>query len=112
MGGVSDFNKTMAKLELENPNKTFTPQVIPVKEISLSVDDGEFLTLLGSSGCGKSIILRLIAELEQPTRGPVYIGGRDVTQWGAGDRCVAQLTTLLHRIEGAIVSAFNVYCNR
>jgi ABC-type Fe3+/spermidine/putrescine transport system ATPase subunit len=75
----------MAKLELENPNKTFTRQVIPVKEISLSVDDGEFLTLLGPSGCGKSMILRLIAGLEQPTRGPVYIGGRGVTQWGAGD---------------------------
>jgi multiple sugar transport system ATP-binding protein len=81
----------MAKLELKNLNKTYTRQVVPVKNISLSVDDGEFLTLLGPSGCGKSTTLRLIAGLEQPTRGQVFIGGRDVTQRGAGDRNIAMV---------------------
>jgi multiple sugar transport system ATP-binding protein len=51
----------MAKLELRNLNKTYSPKVVPVKDISLTVNDGEFLTLLGPSGCGKSTTLRAIA---------------------------------------------------
>lgn len=81
----------MAKLQLKNLNKTYTPKVIPVKDISLSVDDHEFLTLLGPSGCGKSTTLRLIAGLEQPTRGQILIGDRDVTHVGAGDRNIAMV---------------------
>lgn len=81
----------MARLELQNLNKTYSPKIVPVKELSLSVDDGEFLTLLGPSGCGKSTILRLIAGLEQPTRGQVLIGKRDVTRLGPGDRNIAMV---------------------
>ncbi|SRR5579883_1998430 len=81
----------MSKLELKNLNKTFTPKVIPVKDISLTVDDGEVLSLLGPSGCGKSTILRMIAGLEQPTRGQVLIGDRDVTFKRPGDRNVAMV---------------------
>lgn len=81
----------MAKLELRNLNKTYTPKVIPLQELSLSVEDGEFLTLLGPSGCGKSTTLRLIAGLEQPTHGSVQIGGRDVTQLSPGDRNIAMV---------------------
>lgn len=81
----------MAKLELINLNKTFNPKVIPVKDISLTVEDGEFLSLLGPSGCGKSTILRMIAGLEEPTRGQVLIGGREVTNLQPGDRNVAMV---------------------
>ncbi len=81
----------MARLELQNLNKTYSPKIVPVKELSLSVDNGEFLTLLGPSGCGKSTILRLIAGLEQPTRGQVLIGKRDVTRAGPGDRNIAMV---------------------
>ena len=81
----------MAKLEIINLNKTFSPKVIPVKDISLTVEDGEFLSLLGPSGCGKSTILRMIAGLEEPTRGQVLIGGRDVTYVPPGDRNVAMV---------------------
>ncbi|MFB2936426.1 ABC transporter ATP-binding protein [Aerosakkonemataceae cyanobacterium BLCC-F154] len=81
----------MAKLELKNLNKTYTPKVIPVKDVSLSVEDGEFLTLLGPSGCGKSTILRLIAGLEEPTRGQVLIGERNVTGVRPGDRNIAMV---------------------
>ncbi|MBC7970126.1 MAG: ABC transporter ATP-binding protein [Verrucomicrobia bacterium] len=81
----------MSKLELKNLNKTFTPKVIPVKDISLSVEDGDVLSLLGPSGCGKSTILRMVAGLEQPTRGQVLIGDRDVTFKRPGDRNIAMV---------------------
>lgn len=81
----------MSKLELKNLNKTYTPKVIPVKDISLTVDDSEFLTLLGPSGCGKSTALRLIAGLEEPTRGQIKIGGEDVTHKQPGDRNIAMV---------------------
>ena len=81
----------MPKLEVHNLNKTYNSKVIPVKDITLEVDEGEFLTLLGPSGCGKSTLLRLIAGLEQPTRGKVLINGRNVTDIGAGDRNIAMV---------------------
>jgi multiple sugar transport system ATP-binding protein len=79
------------KLELIDLRKAYTPQVVPVKNISLSVNQGEFLTLLGPSGCGKSTILRLIAGLEQPTSGRVMINGQDVSRLGPGDRNIAMV---------------------
>lgn len=81
----------MSKLEILNLNKTYTPTVIPVKDISLTVDDREFLTLLGPSGCGKSTVLRSIAGLETPTRGRIAIGGKDVTYLRPGDRNIAMV---------------------
>ena len=81
----------MAKLELANINKTYSSKVVPVKDISLSVDDNEFLTLLGPSGCGKSTTLRLIAGLEEPTRGKIRIGNVDVTNTRPGDRNIAMV---------------------
>jgi multiple sugar transport system ATP-binding protein len=74
-----------------NLNKTYTPKVIPVKDISIDVNEGEFLTLLGPSGCGKSTLLRLIAGLEPPTRGKVVINGRDVSRVGPGKRNIAMV---------------------
>ncbi|MBO9999237.1 MAG: ABC transporter ATP-binding protein [Cyanobacteria bacterium SID2] len=81
----------MAKLEIKNLNKTYNPKTVPVKNVTLNVEDGEFLTLLGPSGCGKSTTLRLIAGLEEPTRGSIEIGGRDVTYLKPGDRNVAMV---------------------
>ena len=81
----------MARLELRDLNKTYSPKVVPVKGISLSVEEGEFLTLLGPSGCGKSTMLRLIAGLEQPTRGQILIGDRNVTNLRPGDRRIAMV---------------------
>jgi multiple sugar transport system ATP-binding protein len=81
----------MAKLELHHLNKTYNPKVIPVKDISIDVDEGEFLTLLGPSGCGKSTLLRLIAGLEPPTRGNVLINGRDVSHVAPGKRNIAMV---------------------
>lgn len=81
----------MAKLELQNLEKRYSPKVVPVKDISIDVDEGEFLTLLGPSGCGKSTLLRLIAGLEQPTHGQVRIGGRNVNGFSPSDRNIAMV---------------------
>lgn len=81
----------MPTLQLCHLNKTFTPKVVPVKDVSLTVEDGEVLTLLGPSGCGKSTVLRMIAGLETPTRGQILIGDRDVTFTRPGDRNVAMV---------------------
>ncbi|MBF2078647.1 MAG: ABC transporter ATP-binding protein [Synechococcales cyanobacterium T60_A2020_003] len=81
----------MATLELHHLNKTFSPKVIPVKDVSLTVQDGEVLTLLGPSGCGKSTVLRMIAGLEEPTQGRILVGDRDITYTRPGDRNIAMV---------------------
>lgn len=81
----------MAKLKLQNLQKKYRSDVIPVKDISLEVDDGEFLTLLGPSGCGKSTLLRLIAGLELPTKGEVMMGGVNINSSAPGDRNMAMV---------------------
>lgn len=47
-----------------------------VKDLNLQVEEGEFLTLLGSSGCGKTTTLRMIAGFEEPTTGSIRVGGK------------------------------------
>jgi len=81
----------MAKLELQDLTKAYSRKIVPVKDLSLSVEDNEFLTLVGPSGCGKSTILRLIAGLEQPTQGKVVIDGEDVSRLPPGDRNIAMV---------------------
>jgi len=83
--------KIVAKLQLNNLQKKYTPKAIPVKDITIEVEDGEFLTLLGPSGCGKSTLLRLIAGLEPPTKGQVSIGGKNVNGVAPGDRDIAMV---------------------
>lgn len=81
----------MVKLKLQNLQKKYRQDVVPVKDISLEIDDGEFLTLLGPSGCGKSTLLRLIAGLEPPTRGQVIMGEQNVNRTAPGDRNMAMV---------------------
>jgi multiple sugar transport system ATP-binding protein len=81
----------MATLNLKNLTKAYSRKVVPVKDLSLTVEDNEFLTLVGPSGCGKSTILRLIAGLDQATQGRVTIGGQDVTPLAPGDRNIAMV---------------------
>jgi len=66
-------------VRLENVNKYFIEGKYIVKNLNLSVKEGEFLTLLGSSGCGKTTILRIISGLENVSSGKVYIDNVDVT---------------------------------
>ena len=54
-------------------------EVVAVSSLSLSVEQGQFLTILGPSGCGKTTLLRMMAGFEEPTSGRIYIGDQDVT---------------------------------
>lgn len=75
-------------LELKNIKKSFTGEESVLQGISLSISSGEFITLLGSSGCGKTTTLRIIAGLESPDEGQVFLDGKDVTALEPNDRDV------------------------
>ena len=65
-------------VRLERVTKDFGESVA-VDDLSLDIPAGEFFSLLGPSGCGKTTTLRMIGGFEEPTRGIIYLGGRDVT---------------------------------
>jgi multiple sugar transport system ATP-binding protein len=69
----------MANIRLDDVSKIYADSVRAVDDVTLVVEDGEFLVLVGPSGCGKSTLLRMIAGLEDVDGGRVLIGGRDVT---------------------------------
>ena len=68
----------MAEVTLEDVTKVFGEDVIAVNEMNLDIPDGEFVVFVGPSGCGKSTALRMIAGLEDISRGKVFIGDRVV----------------------------------
>ena len=68
-----------ANLELRNVTKIFPPDIMAVDEVSLTLAEGEFFSLLGPSGCGKSTLLRMIAGLEMPTSGEIWLDGQNIT---------------------------------
>jgi multiple sugar transport system ATP-binding protein len=78
----------MADIALQGVAKRFG-DVQAIKDLSLAIDEGEFVVILGPSGAGKTTLLRLVAGLERPDRGSVSIGGRDVTRLPPAARDVA-----------------------
>jgi iron(III) transport system ATP-binding protein len=64
---------------------------LAVRDISFEVASGTLTTILGPSGCGKTTMLRMIAGLESPTSGQIFIAGRDVTTLGPADRNVSMM---------------------
>ncbi len=80
----------MARIQLKNIAKTWGASV-GVKQMSLDIADGEFLVLLGPSGCGKTTTMRMVAGLEDPTAGEIWIGDRCVNALEPKDRDVAMV---------------------
>ncbi len=78
----------MAHIELKGITKTFGNHAA-LKNLNIDIADGEFFVLLGQTGAGKTTTLRLIAGLEKPTAGQIFIDGQDVADWGAAERDVA-----------------------
>ena len=80
----------MAGVLLKQVSKEFA-KTAAVNQVDLEVADRQFLVLVGPSGCGKTTVLRLIAGLEQPTRGEIYIGDRRVNDMAPKDRNIAMV---------------------
>ena len=78
----------MADIRVQQLRKAFG-DFVAVKDSSFVVNDGEFFCLLGPSGCGKTTTLRMIAGLELPTEGQIFLGGEDVTFKRASARDIA-----------------------
>jgi ABC-type sugar transport system ATPase subunit len=79
----------VASIELKNVSKAYSNGVSAVRDVNLSIADGEFLVFLGPSGCGKSTTLRMIAGLETVTSGDILIGGERVNDVDPADRNIA-----------------------
>jgi sn-glycerol 3-phosphate transport system ATP-binding protein len=80
----------MATLELAGLRKSFGATQV-LRQIDLSLADGEMLVIVGASGCGKSTLLRLVAGLETPSEGRILIGGRDVSVLDPSERDIAMV---------------------
>ena len=76
----------MASVEFRSVAKRFSADAAALTDLSLTIGSGEFLVLLGPSGCGKSTALRLLAGLEDPTSGELFIDGLRVNDVPAGGR--------------------------
>jgi multiple sugar transport system ATP-binding protein len=81
----------MAELVLDQVDKVYDNGFHAVKDLSLDVEDGEFLVLVGPSGCGKTTALRMVAGLEDITDGTIKIGDRIVNDIGPRDRNIAMV---------------------
>ncbi|MBI3456602.1 MAG: ABC transporter ATP-binding protein [Candidatus Rokubacteria bacterium] len=84
----------MAKIEIRNVSKRYESddpaRGLALDDITLTIQDNEFVTLVGRSGCGKTTLLNIIAGLVAPTTGAVLVNGRPVTGPGAGKGMVFQ----------------------
>ncbi|MCL4127948.1 UNVERIFIED_CONTAM: hypothetical protein GTU68_018407 [Idotea baltica] len=81
----------MARVQLKNVSKRFSSTSLAVDDVSLEIEDHEFLVLVGPSGCGKTTTLRIIAGLERNTDGEVWIGQRRVDEVAPKDRDIAMV---------------------
>jgi multiple sugar transport system ATP-binding protein len=81
----------MANIKLENIFKTYPGNITAVYDFNLEIEDKEFVVLVGPSGCGKSTTLRMIAGLEEISKGKLYIGDRLVNDTPPKDRNIAMV---------------------
>src|ERR1700685_147518 len=80
----------MAMLELAGLRKSFGETEV-LRQIDLSLASGEMLVIVGASGCGKSTLLRMVAGLETPSAGQIFLGGRDITSVDPSARDIAMV---------------------
>lgn len=78
-------------MRFQGVSKTYQKDILALAEFDIEVRDGEFLVLVGPSGCGKSTTLRVLAGLEEPTTGELFIDDRNVTDIKPQDRDIAMV---------------------
>jgi ABC-type sugar transport system ATPase subunit len=76
-------------IRLDNLNKVYLGGIVAIKQLRLEVRSAEYLVIVGPSGCGKTTTLRLIAGLEEPTSGQVFLADQDATSWPPHQRDIA-----------------------
>ena len=81
----------MAELQLNNIYKVYDNNVTAVRDFNLHIDDKEFIVFVGPSGCGKSTTLRMIAGLEDISKGDFFIDGKRVNDVQPKDRDIAMV---------------------
>ncbi|MFW6089757.1 MAG: ABC transporter ATP-binding protein [Gemmatimonadota bacterium] len=81
----------MASVRLESVHKTYPNGHVAARGLDLVIEDGEFVVLVGPSGCGKSTALRMVAGLETPSSGRIWIGDRDCTDVPPQGRDIAMV---------------------
>src|SRR5215210_4017275 len=81
----------MATITFENVGKVYPDGTEAVRDLDLTIDDGEFMVFVGPSGCGKTTALRMVAGLEDVSRGTIEIGDRVVNDVPSKDRDVAMV---------------------
>jgi multiple sugar transport system ATP-binding protein len=81
----------MATLELIDLAKRYTKKVWGVRKMDLEVNEKEFIVLLGPSGCGKTTTMRMVAGLEEVTRGTILLDGKDITDIAPRDRGISMV---------------------
>lgn len=90
-----------ALLRIEHLKKEY-PGVMPLKDVNLTVNEGEVIAVIGSSGCGKSTLLRQINQMERATAGKIFLRDEEITASG-------YRTDLLRQKIGMIFQSFNLF---
>lgn len=88
---MTTLHSKAAPVSFRGVSKRFGKDVVAVDNVSLEIEAGTLVTLLGPSGCGKTTTLRMIAGLEMPTSGAIFIGDQDVSTLPATDRDVSMV---------------------
>jgi multiple sugar transport system ATP-binding protein len=88
---AQEKEEAMAKVVLEHVYKIYPGDVTAVHDANLEIEDREFVVLVGPSGCGKSTTLRMVAGLEEISKGAVYIDGKKVNDVPPKDRDIAMV---------------------
>ena len=96
----------MSSITCKNLNKIYPNGFVSVKDVSLHIEDGEFVVFYGPSGCGKSTILRMIGGLEDVSSGEIYLGDTLLNEILPRDRQIAMAFQ-----NYALYRHFNVYDN-